>query len=555
MATTAYDYPGTTASASNDNLSSYVMYQMPIKSHEERDEDERKTLFPQIEFDTTSDSYPSADYIECYWHHFHPVYPVVHRATFGQEEPSPLLKAAMMAVGAQYSKQSNARADGRNFHERCLKLLSQRDLDVGLLQRPCDMQAIFLIELVSQYRGRRASQQLSNRFRHMYSILATDSEVMSSGNTLGSYAKLSPALDQRNKWKQWVRLSTRQRLLIACYILESQQDSLLARKLPKLTVSGLELPLPSRLSVWDADSASSWLCSLQQHPASPNFVYAIPTDPNTPQSFQAADAFQSALLISAHLNRLKTTSRDTTALPQTIDPSIPTQLLYLACHLSRDIPLRDLLAVAGETWILSEKVSSEEVFTAHKNAVRSWIAPLWTHSKHPPPIHIAMKHAVRLLRLSLSTQPTPTLIPGTEMGLYTAVLVLWAVTTAATARWKQCVRAATPTPQILSSSDAGAEMDERELERETSEFISLFDFDVALKGIEGVGRWPQGGVPLALTQWQRGVGAVLRRVQGRIGGRSGGRDGGSSGGPGELLEGASGVLSKLGRNGWGVELF
>lgn len=50
-----------------------------------------------------------------------------------------------------------------------LLTLKQRDLDVmAEPERLCDKQALFLVEVLSQYRSRRAAKTLSNRFEDLY---------------------------------------------------------------------------------------------------------------------------------------------------------------------------------------------------------------------------------------------------------------------------------------------------------------------------------------------------------------------------------------------------
>lgn len=46
---------------------------------------------------------------------------------------------------------------------------TQRDLDVMTEpERLCDYQGLFLIEVLSQYRARRAAKSLSARFEYLY---------------------------------------------------------------------------------------------------------------------------------------------------------------------------------------------------------------------------------------------------------------------------------------------------------------------------------------------------------------------------------------------------
>lgn len=114
-------------STSTDPLADLVMFSMPVGSYESRDDEERKYLIPNDSFGLATDTYQSALYLEHYWQHFHPAFPVVHRASFhlDPEAQAPLLRAAMMAVGAQYSDAPNSQVDSLSLHERCVKVLSQ----------------------------------------------------------------------------------------------------------------------------------------------------------------------------------------------------------------------------------------------------------------------------------------------------------------------------------------------------------------------------------------------------------------------------------------------
>jgi hypothetical protein len=52
--------------------------------------------------------------------------------------------------------------------------LEQRDLDTMTdAERLCDYQALFLVEVLSQYRARRAATTLSTRFGRLYQKVKT----------------------------------------------------------------------------------------------------------------------------------------------------------------------------------------------------------------------------------------------------------------------------------------------------------------------------------------------------------------------------------------------
>jgi hypothetical protein len=64
-------------------------------------------------------------YADAYWKNFHPQFPVLHRQSYRSQSPSPLLGAAVMAMGAQYVDEPYAKGDSRILHEKCLELITK----------------------------------------------------------------------------------------------------------------------------------------------------------------------------------------------------------------------------------------------------------------------------------------------------------------------------------------------------------------------------------------------------------------------------------------------
>jgi hypothetical protein len=62
-------------------------------------------------------------YVSAYWTDVHPLFPVIHRGTFEASPPSPLLKTAVLALGAQSLGEIKDSLDSRILHERCVKVL------------------------------------------------------------------------------------------------------------------------------------------------------------------------------------------------------------------------------------------------------------------------------------------------------------------------------------------------------------------------------------------------------------------------------------------------
>jgi hypothetical protein len=245
-----------------------------------------------------------------------------------------------------------------------------------------------------------------------------------------------------SSWIRWIELSIWQRLLASCYILESQQAMLLAREpIPSLfQESGMDLPFPTHTSVWNAMTLEEWSMAAQQYSSLPQYVFGA-----TPSSVLVpCDVFQSSLLVSASYNQFDvampySNTYSVEDIDALLDGSFGTKQNLLMAKLLQVTPVRELLAVSGESWILSEKVSSSQSFTAFKTTLRTWASQLWTSPaspNHPIASREAVKLSVEILTQALNSSTPLSLGMGTDMGVYFASLVLWAITTTASTRAK-----------------------------------------------------------------------------------------------------------------------
>ena len=78
--------------------------------------------------DLSFDEYaPSGEerYLDSYWTWTHPFYPVIQRRAFDATHASPLLKAAMLALGASACEDTADKQTARLIHERCMKVLQK----------------------------------------------------------------------------------------------------------------------------------------------------------------------------------------------------------------------------------------------------------------------------------------------------------------------------------------------------------------------------------------------------------------------------------------------
>lgn len=259
-------------------------------------------------------------------------------------------------------------------------------------------------------------------------------------------------------WQQWIELASWQHLLLSCYILESQQSLLLARKPLSSLVqdTAFDLPFPRHVSSFDATDLASWAEAVRQHSNSPAYVYEVMPE-STSVSF---DTFQSAVLLAAHYkcpeNSSSYISSPTVSNMEHLLAKTPVTMRMLATSkLVQVTPLRALLAVSGESWILSEKVETPQLFTALKTSLRTWVAQVWsTPASEGVPVKEALRISVEILQQALQEQRLG-VVPemGTDMGIFFAALVLWVVTVAATTRMRR-LSSETATTQCRTRSQS-----------------------------------------------------------------------------------------------------
>jgi len=192
-------------------------------------------------------------------------------------------------------------------------------------------------------------------------------------------------------WSSWVEEESRRRLLSLCFLFDvhqakchEQSQSRASRSTNVLSL--LYIPCPQIL--WNQTTASDWQRTLQaNYDIEPLQLVeqALSSSSQSPQFVLDRDYFTQSLLISALATRLPNTI-PTLALFET-----PLAHAYLALYYT---PLRDLLAVAGDTWIFSQKMKPPSAFKDAQSRLKTWSSSL--------DAAMATKHACRVLLTTLS---------------------------------------------------------------------------------------------------------------------------------------------------------
>lgn len=99
------------------------------------------------------------------------------------------------------------------------------------------------------------------------------------------------------------------------------------------------------------------------------------------------------------------------------------RIIFRALEMCRQAPLRSLLAVTGESWIVSEKMEFESDFAAAQQDMRSWIDEVRSESEKSA-LDLAFDHAITIIRLQQHQLPCSGLVD--EWVGYLASLIIWA---------------------------------------------------------------------------------------------------------------------------------
>ena len=338
------------------------------------------------------------------------------------------------------------------------------------------------------------------------------------------------------------------------------------------------MPVPAAL--WDLNSAAAWSQTLAlRGPLETTAVFHILGDIQSSSRDLHFDDFQSLLLLSCHTNSTLSQSLEISpyltrshpifdpqsrpsferVLSQTPYVQIQYQVVLLASY---GTPFKALLAASGESWVLSQRLSSvsreaKENFEALQTDLRLWVngvQPSYQNLFSGPETHQispsvfapsesraahALRCALRIIALSLDTSASFPIF-GPEMSLYYAALVLWATTYIA----------------VSCAENAGIDFEKSEsadIEPAQAESLIRAFVEQAAKDVDSA---PVGaGIPslAATASWSRGTGAVLRWTAWILSGAH--RADQPTAGVGELMDSAKGVLDKLCRRGWSTGWF
>jgi hypothetical protein len=203
-----------------------------------------------------SANFPSPDtfnaYIELYFEHFHPTFPLIHHPTFGSDAHWIIL-LAVAAIGSCFDQEQYAvplREAFQEFLRRavhfCVDDMPASQLDVPISQA----RILNLIGLTVTDREQHRS--LVPRYHADLGRWCLESGILQS---LGFGDSASS--DSQNDWKSWVQTESLRRIGYLSWLLDTSLGYL-ANCRPLCNLDDARLPLPCTDSMWSAKTPDAW---------------------------------------------------------------------------------------------------------------------------------------------------------------------------------------------------------------------------------------------------------------------------------------------------------
>ncbi|KAK5987435.1 hypothetical protein PT974_11562 [Cladobotryum mycophilum] len=384
-------------------------------------------------------------YLEVYWDKVHSMYPIIHKPTFENAsdmipEHLDILQCAMAAVATQFLEHQDHRNNGHQLHTYAW---DKSKMYTNAPEWPLPiMQSVLLCEYYARFRGRnKKAYEPSLRFETLYQMVI---------NMQNTFAPNLAGCNDSQRWKIWVDMESRRRLLSACFLLDVHGMSYLEQ--PRVRTLGLDytapetLPIPLSIStaqLWDAQTFQEW--SNMNHSGVISTVGGTLLGELSAADISAIPAFDAALFQATHALQLPQRQSLTKvdlledASGMNINqfnlvnlfPYSHSAMTYLALH---HTPLHTLLSVSGDSWVFNKKVLQARDFMEHQNQLRKW--------RESGSAAVAATFAARALSLFLGLQMSTgedgnvlmtVNLPGPQYkeisdfwGVYVCALICWA---------------------------------------------------------------------------------------------------------------------------------
>lgn len=230
----------------------------PVPESNEIDDAYRQSLHRRLQVRSVDQSLPSVEYMnlcmKSYFRRFHPIFPVIHAATFAPLRTNSVLLLSICSIGSLLTGHPSAYQRGVQLFERLHKAILAHWEKI-ITRGPDDALAVTQASLIGQTFG-----LLSGKAKHLAIVDAFHGTVISLARRNKVFqAQQTPIPDQQDlqqKWKSWVKTEERLRVAMGLRIHDAEIATLLHHE--------TFLPAASRITqatndvLFAATSAQEW---------------------------------------------------------------------------------------------------------------------------------------------------------------------------------------------------------------------------------------------------------------------------------------------------------
>ncbi|KAF7623101.1 hypothetical protein AFLA_010410 [Aspergillus flavus NRRL3357] len=195
-------------------------------------------------------------WVQLYFEHFHPMFPVLHKPTFSTSGSNPFLVLAVAAIGAHFSDIPGAQPCLRAMHELIRRYTSYTCEKLNLRSRELWMtQTILLNQLGLMYSGDRRALELAEIFQAVPVTLARRKRLFT--NTLPQERLCRLDLPIAEKWHVSILDEQRRRAGFAIWLIDAAYDYNFDL-CTTMKADELQNCFPQQDDRWDASNAQAW---------------------------------------------------------------------------------------------------------------------------------------------------------------------------------------------------------------------------------------------------------------------------------------------------------
>ncbi|KAF5612501.1 zinc finger rst2 [Fusarium sp. NRRL 25303] len=195
-------------------------------------------------------------WVQLYFEHFHPIFPILHKPTFSSPDTHWLLIFTVAAIGAHFSAIKGSQLCHRAMHElirRQSSSLCERHMKACRELWMCQVNLLNSVGLM--YSGERRGLELAEVLQSVTPTLGRRNGLFVRRYTesKSSTSEMSP----NQSWKTWLGEEERRRTGFGIWLLDSAFEVHFDLS-ASIRVDELLMPLPQPEDKWNSPSAQSW---------------------------------------------------------------------------------------------------------------------------------------------------------------------------------------------------------------------------------------------------------------------------------------------------------